>query len=246
MNILVVDIGGTNCKVWNNAATDGEKFRSGKKLTPGRFIERVKQIAEGWPFDRVSIGYPGNVLNGRPVTDPCNLAPGWVTFDYSNAFRCPLRIMNDACMQALGSYEGGRMLYLGLGTGIGTAFIIDGTIVPLALGHLKFVDGETFDDLLNRKALKRLGKKNWNQAALRAGEVLKEAFLADYVVFGGGNAKRLGGLPAGFRKGGNHNAYFGGVRMWDDAPPEALKLTRVQEHTREIPGGAEPARGGRP
>jgi hypothetical protein len=134
------------------------------------------------------------------------------------------------------------MLYLGLGTGIGTTFIIDGTIVPLALGHLKFVDGETFDDLLNRKALKRLGKKSWNQAALQAGETLRAAFLADYVVFGGGNAKRIGNLPEGFRKGGNHNAYFGGVRMWDDAPPEALKFARVEEPAHEFADGPLPAR----
>lgn len=217
MNILVVDIGGTNVKVWKTGESDSEKFSSGKNLAPRRLLDQVNAIAGDWNFDRVSIGYPGAVLNGRPVEEPLNLGPGWVGFDWSAAFRCPFRMMNDACMQALGSYEGGRMLYLGLGTGIGTAFIIDGKIVPLALGHLQFQDGKDFDHFLSRDGLKLHGAKVWRQKVFDAGVVLKTAFQADYVVFGGGNARKLEELPEGCRRGGNHNAYFGGLRMWEDA-----------------------------
>jgi hypothetical protein len=229
MNILVIDVGGTNVKVWKTGETDCEKISSGKKLTARRLVDRVKLIAEDWPFERVSLGYPGKVQHGRPAEEPYNLAPGWVSFDWSSAFSCPLRIMNDACMQALGSYEGGRMLYLGLGTGIGTAFIIDGKIVPLALGHLQFRDDKDFGHYLSRKGLKLQGSKTWRNAVLEAGAILQAAFLADYVVFGGGNAKKLGNLPEGFRRGGNHNAYFGGLRMWEDGhSAETPRLALMQ------------------
>ena len=230
VNILVVDVGGTNVKVWKTGEADSDKFSSGKKLTPQRMVEQVKAMAGDWPFDRVSIGYPGDVVNGRPSAEPHNLAPGWVEFDWSKAFACPLRIMNDACMQALGSYEGGKMLYLGLGTGIGTAFITDWKIIPLALGHLQFRDGGTFDSFLSSQGLTEHGAKRWREAASEAGQTLKRAFVADYVVFGGGNARKLKELPEGCRSGGNHNAYFGGLRMWDDAPHmESSRLTVFDE-----------------
>lgn len=215
MHILVVDIGGTNVKIWKTGESDCEKISSGKKLTPGRLVEHVKAVAGDWHFDRVSLGYPGDVHNGRPTAEPLNLGPGWVAFDWTDVFGCPMRIMNDACMQALGSYEGGRMLYLGLGTGIGTAFIHDGRIIPLALGHLQFRD-KTFNDYMSRDGLKQFGPAIWKEAVLEAGQALKLAFQADYVVFGGGNAKKFDVLPDGCRKGGNHNAYFGGLRMWED------------------------------
>lgn len=211
----MVDIGGTHVKVWRNRQSGARKFSSGKSLTPLRLIERVLKIAGKWSFDRVSIGYPGQVIGGRPVADPVNLGAGWVNFDYWDAFGCPLQMMNDASMQALGSYEGGRMLYLGLGTGIGMTFIIDETIVPLSLGHLSFLRG-TFDNRLNDQGLKAHGLHDWHKAVLRAAEQLKAAFLADYVVFGGGNAKHLQQIPDYARKGGNHNAYLGGVRMWEE------------------------------
>lgn len=217
MNTLVIDIGGTNVKIWKTGEGDCEKIRSGKSFTPRRLMESVEAVAEEWEFERVSIGYPGEVQHGRPVTEPLNLGPGWLEFDWSAAFPCPMRLMNDACMQALGSYEGGRMLYLGLGTGVGTAFIIDGKIVPLALGHLPFEGGKELDALLNREGLKERGPEAWRQSIIDTGTALKAAFHADYVVLGGGNAKKLHGLPEGFRKGGNHNAYFGGLRMWEDA-----------------------------
>lgn len=222
MNILVVDIGGTNVKVWKTGEGDKQKFSSGKSLTPRKLVEQVRLVAEDWKFDRVSVGYPGMVYNGRPAAEPYNLGAGWTEFEWSDAFGCPLRIMNDACMQALGSYEGGRMLYLGLGTGIGTALIYEGKIVPLALGHLQFRDEEDFTWHLSRDGLDRLGTKAWREAVLDAGRSLKAAFLVDYVVFGGGNAKKLEDLPHAFRRGGNHNAYFGGLRMWEDAHPAQL------------------------
>ncbi|MDX1946148.1 MAG: hypothetical protein SFU86_12185 [Pirellulaceae bacterium] len=217
MNILVVDIGGTSVKVWKTGETDKLKFPSGKSLGPQELVARVREAAADWQFDRVSIGYPGHVVNGTPAADPYNLGGGWVGFDYAGAFGMPVRIMNDACLQALGSYEGGRMLYLGLGTSLGTTFISDGTLIPLALGHLKFCRGETFEHFLSRKGLELYGKRRWLRAVSEAATTLQQAFLADYVVLGGGNAKKLADLPAGCRRGGNHNAYFGGLRLWDDA-----------------------------
>lgn len=243
MHTLVIDIGGTNVKVWKTGESDCEKFSSGKNLDPRRLLAQVTAIAGDWEFDRVSLGYPGEVRNGRPVDEPWNLGSGWVGFDWSTAFSHPLRIMNDACMQALGSYEGGRMLYLGLGTGIGTAFVIDGKVVPLALGHLIFEDGKDFDHYLSRAGLKRHGTKIWRQKTLDAGIVLKAAFQADYVVFGGGNASKLDELPEGCRRGGNHNAYFGGLRMWEDTLAlDAPRLNVVAENELPVvlpsPGGS--------
>jgi polyphosphate glucokinase len=217
MNILVVDIGGTNVKLWKTGESDKLKFASDKKLTPQRLIEEVRTLSADWEFERVSIGYPGEVGNGHPTAEPWNLGDGWVDFDYASAFGCPVRIMNDACMQALGSYEGGRMLYLGLGTSMGCTFVIDGTIVPLALGHLKLHGDKSFDECLNRVALEESGVERWQKRVVEAAESLKNAFHADYVVIGGGNAKEITELPSGCRRGGNHNAYFGGLRMWEDA-----------------------------
>jgi len=216
MNILVIDIGGTHVKIWRSEEAEKTKFPSGKDLTPEALMEGVHEALEGWPIERVSIGYPGEIRNGVPVADPHNLAPGWVDFDFARAFDCPVRMMNDACMQALGSYEGGKMFYLGLGTSVGTAFISDGVIVPLALGHLKLWENETFDHYLSRAGFTRHGKKRWRQAVTEAAEILKTAFFADYVMLGGGSADEVKELPEGCRRGGNHNAYFGGLRMWED------------------------------
>jgi predicted NBD/HSP70 family sugar kinase len=220
MHILVIDIGGTNVKIWKTDEFDKLKFPSGKQLTPQQLVDDVKKITaddDKWKFDRVSIGYPGDVLNGHPAAEPWNLGNGWVDFDFAHAFGCPVRIMNDACMQALGSYEGGRMLYLGLGTSMGTTFIIDNKIVPLALGHLRLRRGSSFEQALCRAAIKRNGIKAWRRAVTETITTLKAAFQADYVVIGGGNAKKVETLPPSCRRGGNHNAYFGGLRMWDDA-----------------------------
>lgn len=225
MTTLVADIGGSNVKLWKDDETDRLKFESGRLFTPQQFVERIQTVAKEWRFDRLSIGYPGSVSNGRPSADPYNLGMGWVGFDWSTAFDCPLRIMNDACMQALGSYDGGRMLFLGLGTSLGTALIADEMIVPLALGHLQFGPAQTFESSLNRKGLKELGLKRWSRSVVKAAIILKNAFLTDYVVLGGGNAKQLQELPAGIRKGGNHHAYIGGLRMWE--PAHAFAATRA-------------------
>jgi len=230
MNILVIDIGGTNVKLWKTDEFDKVKVPSGREFTPKKLVEQVQKVTSDtgeWKYDRVSIGYPGDVLNGHPAQEPHNLGTGWVDFDFARALGCPVKIMNDACMQALGSYEGGRMLYIGLGTGMGTAYIIDGKIVPLALGHLRFRRGNSYEQALNRAALDRDGAKVWRQAVVEAVATLKAAFLADYVVLGGGNVKRLKELPPSCRRGGNHNAYLGGLRMWDDAKkaePPALTV----------------------
>jgi polyphosphate glucokinase len=215
MNILVIDIGGTNAKIWATGEPDKIKVPSGKKLTPTELIEEVNSVSTEWKYDRVSIGYPGEVRHGHPVAEPFNLGDGWVNFDYGAAFNCPVRIMNDASMQALGSYEGGRMLYLGLGTSIGSVFILDGTIVPLAVGHLFLANGKTMEANVNRVALEA-DEKKWIKHVSETVELLKPAFFADYVVLGGGNSKKIEELPEGCRRGGNHNAYFGGLRMWED------------------------------
>ena len=215
MNILVIDIGGTNVKIWTSGEEEKLKFPSGKTLTPDVLIEKVSEVTADWKFERVSIGYPGDVRHGHPVAEPFNLGDGWVNFDYASIFKCPVRIMNDACMQALGSYEGGRMLYLGLGTSIGCAFIIDGTIVPLSLGHLPLHGKDTVEECLNRAALDD-NVDRWKRRAAEAAIAFKAAFEAEYVVIGGGNAKKLEEMPEGCRRGGNHNAYFGGLRMWED------------------------------
>lgn len=232
MNILVIDIGGTHVKLWRTEEAEKNKFPSGKELTPEALLEGVNEATKGWPIERVSLGYPGEIRNGRPVAEPYNLAPGWLDFDFGHAFNCPVRMMNDACMQALGSYEGGKMLYLGLGTALGTAFITDGVIVPLALGHLKLWEGETFNHYLSRAGLNLHGKKRWRQAVAEAAAMLKAAFLADYVVIGGGNADEMKELPEGCRRGGNHNAYFGGLRMWEDlgdaTPPKLALVPKVE------------------
>lgn len=225
MNTLVIDIGGSNVKLWRTGEPEKFKVESGKEMTPAKLVEEVREALRGWPYERVSIGYPGDVVNGQPAAEPYNLAPGWVGFDYAGSFDAPVKLMNDACMQALGSYEGGRMLFLGLGTNLGSVFIIDGRIVPLALGHLRFYKGESFNHYLSRKGLERYGAKAFQHAVSEAATTLKAAFLADYVVLGGGNVKKLDELPEGCRRGANEMAYIGGIRMWE--PVENLPSLAV-------------------
>ena len=215
MHTLVIDIGGTHIKFWLTGEPEKIKVASGPGTGPARLQKALANDAHEWSYDRVSIGYPGEVRNGRPAAEPYNLESGWVDFDYPELFGKPVKIMNDACMQALGSYDGGRMLFLGLGTSMGTVFISEGKIIPLALGHLKFSKHESFEHHLNRDGLKLYGVKKWRKAVCDAAETLKAAFLADYVMLGGGNAKKLGNLPPGIRRGANEMAYVGGVRMWE-------------------------------
>ena len=235
MNILVIDIGGTHVKVWKTEEAEKTKFPSGKDLVPAALIDGVKEATADWPIDRISIGFPGDIRNGRPVAEPFNLGPGWVDIDFGHAFNCPVRVMNDAAMQALGSYEGGKMLYLGFGTGVGATFISDGVIIPLAVGHLKLWEGENFDHYLSRAGLVRHGKKRWRQAVAEAATMMRWLFFADYIVLGGGNTDEIKELPEGCRRGGNHNAYFGGLRMWEDVgevnTPRLAVLPKVEAET---------------
>jgi len=220
--VLTIDIGGSSVKVLANGQTEPRKRRSGKKLTPAKMVEIVQELAEGWDYDAISIGYPGLVGNQGPSSEPGNLGPGWVGFDFSSAFGLPVRIMNDAAMQALGSYEGGRMLFLGLGTGVGSALITEDVILTLELGHLPYKRGETLGESLGRQGLRRLGKTAWRRILMDVAPALMKAFLADSVVIGGGNAKKLKELPPGVRQSHNLTAFRGGSRLWNTgAAPRA-------------------------
>jgi len=212
--ILVVDIGGTNIKLLASGHRAPVKIPSGPQLTPRRMVTAVRKAAAEWEYSKVSIGYPGPVLNGKPVSDPHNLACGWVGFDFRKAFGRPVKLVNDAAMQAIGSYEGRRMLFLGLGTGLGSALIADGVLEPMELAHLPYKNGRTYEDYIGLHGLKRLGKKKWRRHVSDVVTRLKAALGADYVVIGGGNAKFLKELPAGARLGTNANAFRGGFRLW--------------------------------
>ena len=214
MKTLVVDVGGTHVKVLASGHRAPIKIKSGPTFTPRDMVTAVLDATADWTYDRVSIGYPGPVRHGKPVREPWNLAPGWVGFDFRKAFGKPVRIVNDAAMQALGSYEGGTMLFLGLGTGLGSAMIRDGTVIPLELAHLPYRHGKTYEDWIGEAGMKRLGKNRWRKHVTAIVELLAEAFLADYVVLGGGNVRHIKRLPKGARRGGNANAFRGGYRLW--------------------------------
>jgi polyphosphate glucokinase len=218
--ILVIDIGGSHLKILVTGETEPRTCPSGKRLTPTQLVAAVHGRAEGWTYDAISIGYPGVVGACGPRSEPGNLGPGWVGFNFSAAFDRPVRIINDAAMQALGNYEGGRMLFLGLGTGLGSALIADRVIVPLELGQLPSPGGPILDHVLSRYGLRRLGKKAWRREVCAIVPLLMHAFLADYVVLGGGNAKHLKQLPPGTRLGHNQTAFRGGFRLWtlEDVP----------------------------
>ena len=214
MNVLVVDVGGTNVKILATEQKEPRRFPSGPTLTPEQMVAEVKKLAGDWKYDVVSVGYPGVVQHGRIATEPHNLGKGWVDFDFQAAFGCPVKMINDAAMQALGSYRGGTMLFLGLGTGLGTALVADGTVVPLELAHLS-IGRKTFEDDLGIRGLKRLGKKKWRRRVEAITERFVSALLLDDVVLGGGNSKKLKRLPQGCRMGDNANAFLGGFRLWE-------------------------------
>lgn len=214
MKILVVDIGGTNVKMLASGQREPRKFPSGPGMTPRLMAAGVKQVGQGWTYDAVSIGYPGPVRDGRPASEPHNLGRGWVAFNYRAAFGRPVKIINDAAMQALGSYEGGRMLFLGLGTGLGSTLIADGVVLPMELGHLPYRKG-TFEDYLGIRGLEQRGKKKWRTAVEDAVARLVAALQPDTVVLGGGNVKKLKALPPLCRAGVNANAFRGGFRLWE-------------------------------
>ncbi len=214
-NILVIDIGGTNVKILASGQDEPRKFPSGSLMTAKEMAAKVKETAKDWPFDAVSIGYPGPVVQGKPLLEPKNLAPGWIGFDYEGALGRPVKMLNDAAMQALGSYDGGRMLFLGLGTGLGSALIVDRVIAPMELAHLPYKRGRTFEDYAGQRGLKRMGRRKWRAAVADIVLRLKNALVADYVVLGGGNVKQLDECPPGARLGDNRNAFAGGFRMWE-------------------------------
>lgn len=214
-NVLVLDVGGTHVKVCDTHHQTPVKIVSGLQFTPRLMVNAVRKITAGWKYSAVSIGYPAPVLHGKPLIEPYNLGKGWVGFDFRKAFGCPVKVVNDAAMQAIGSYEGGRMLFLGLGTGLGSALIVDGVLEPMELAHLPYKNGRTYEDYIGLGGLRRLGKKKWRRHVFDVTERLKSALEADYVVLGGGNAKLLKKLPAGARLGSNANAIKGGIRLWD-------------------------------
>ncbi len=216
MNVLVVDVGGTNVKIMANGQDEPRRFPSGPTLTPERMISGVKELAADWNYDVISLGYPGRVHDGHVVSDPHNLAPGWVRFDFAAAFGCPVKLINDAAMQALGSYRGGLLMFLCLGTGLGSALVAEGVSVPMELGHLSYKKG-TYEDYVGLRGLKRLGKKKWRQHVAYGVARLIDAFHPDDVVLGGGNAKKLKELPPGCRAGDNAFAFLGGFRLWEEA-----------------------------
>jgi len=230
MRVLTIDIGGTNVKILATGQETPRKFPSGRKLTPGKLVAGVKALARTWNYDAVAIGYPGRVRNGRIISEPRNLGRGWARFDFTSAFGRPVRVMNDAAMQALGSYKQGLLLFLGLGTGLGAALVADGVVVPMELAHLSFKKG-TYEDYLGVRALKRLGRRKWQKYVAFGAARMIEAVQPDDVVLGGGNAKKLKKLPKGCRLGSNACAFIGGYRMWENAssrrPPARARSRRA-------------------
>mgnify|MGYP001233306741 CR=1 FL=1 len=221
--VLAIDIGGTNVKMLLNGQTETRKFPSSKEMTPSDFIEQVQKHTSDWDYNCVSIGYPGLTGPNGPLSEPGNLGPGWVAFDFQAALGMPVKIMNDAAMQALGSYEGGRMLFLGFGTGLGSTLICHSTVISLELGNVRWNDKATSGEMLGRRALKKLGRKKWRKIAWAFINSAIKSFNADYIVVGGGNAKVLGALPPGVRRGHNQTAFRGGFRLFgvEDMPSTA-------------------------
>jgi polyphosphate glucokinase len=216
MRILVVDVGGTNIKLSVTGRKTTVKIPSGPTMTAKRMVRLVRAAVADWDYSVVSIGYPGPVVHGKPISQPRNLGGGWVGFDFRKAFGHPVKVINDAAMQAYGAYRGGRMLFLGLGTGLGSALIVDGVLEPMELAHLPYKKGRTYEEYVGTAGLKRAGKKKWRRHVLEVVALLRSALQADDVVVGGGNAKFLHRVPAGVRLGTNANAVAGGFRLWRD------------------------------
>ncbi|HUX66739.1 MAG TPA: ROK family protein [Terriglobales bacterium] len=216
--VLVIDVGGTHIKVLATGRRAHRKFDSGPTMTPRQMVQGVLALTQDWRWDCVSIGYPGPVVHGKPLREPFNLGKGWVGFHFAQALGKPVKLVNDAAMQALGSYEGGRMLFLGLGTGLGSAMIVEGVLQPMEIGHLPYRHGKTYEDYLGIRGLQRLGLASWRRHVAHIVADLKAALEADYVVLGGGNAHKLDRLPPAARRGDNANAFRGGFRLWQSQP----------------------------
>jgi hypothetical protein len=222
MDVLVIDIGGTSVKLWHTAHEEHRKFASGKNLTPEKMIAEIKNLAQEWRWEAVALGLPCRVSNGRPVEDPQNLGPGWVGFNFTSAFGQPVRIMNDAALQAWGSYDGGRMLFLGLGTAVGSAYIADHLILSLDLGRMMYGD-QRLSELLGDAGFEALGGKKWQAVVHGILPALKSAMMADYVVLGGGSVKKIDQLPDGTRRGHNRTVVEGGRKLFEELPDPAEK-----------------------
>jgi polyphosphate glucokinase len=224
--ILVIDIGGSNVKLMISPA-EKRKFKSGPTLTPREMVRQITPLVDDWDFDAISIGFPAPVRDGQILSEPKHLGKGWVGFDFEKAFGKPVRIINDAAMQALGSYRGRRMLFLGLGTGLGSALVWETYVFPLELGDLPYRNGSIIEDYLGKPGLARLGEKTWRRDVEHALVQLKKSLIADYVVLGGGNAKKLDELPQGIERGHNRNAFLGGTRLWQTDPHSRRPKWRI-------------------
>jgi polyphosphate glucokinase len=233
MNILAIDVGGTHVKVLATGQTDERKVVSGPTMTAAGMVDAVKGLTADWSYEAVSLGYPGPVVHEMPFKEPANLGQGWVGFDFAAAFGRPTKIINDAAMQALGSYDGGRMLFLGLGTGLGSAMVVDGIVQPMELAHLPFTKKRTYEATVGLAALTRLGKKKWRRNVNAVVAELSAALEPDYVILGGGNAKFMKQLPPNVKLGDNANAFLGGFRLWDKpkdaAKPRAKRIAAAEE-----------------
>jgi len=212
--ILVVDVGGTRVKLLVSGQTLKRTMDSGPRLTPQAMVAGVRKLTADWAYDVVSLGVPAPVVRGRVVAEPVNLGKGWIGFDFAEAFDRTVKVVNDAAMQAVGAYRGGRMLFLGIGTGLGSALLLNGNLEPLEVAHLPYRKGGTFEDYVGKRGRRRLGKKRWRKHVLTVVALLRRAFLPEDVVLGGGNAKHLKALPEGTRLGANAHAFKGGYALW--------------------------------
>jgi polyphosphate glucokinase len=240
MKVLVIDIGGTHIKVASSDNLVPIKIVSGPTMNATQMVQQVLAATVAWDYDVVSIGYPGPVSHDRPIAEPHNLAPGWIDFPYKKEFGKPIRFINDAAMQALGGFRGGRMLFLGIGTGLGSALVVDGTVISLELAHLPYKNGKTYEEYIGLGGLQRRGKKRWRKSVLDVIAVLRAAFVADYILLGGGNAKLMKDLPEGVIVGANANAVAGGIKLWEtpgvpsDTPQPALAAPRPAGKKKEV------------
>jgi len=240
VNVLVIDVGGSHVKIMATGQADERRMVSGPAMTAAQMASGVRALARGWKYDAVAIGYPGPVAHDMPAAEPVNLGPGWVGFDYAKAFGCPVRMVNDAAMQALGGYNGGKMLFLGFGTGLGTTLIVDGVLVPMELAHLPYRKG-TFEDYVGERALLRFGNRKWGKYVADVIARLTAALEPEDIVLGGGNAARLGDLPPRCRIGANTNAFPGGFRLWAGAGRRAPAQSATPKRADAESAQAKPA-----
>ena len=228
--VLVLDVGGTHVKMRIGTHGPIREFKSGRKLKARQMVAAVLRMTADWRYEVISIGFPGVVVHGKIAAEPHNLGPGWIGFDFAEAFSKPVRVINDAALQAVGSYRGGRMLFLGLGTGLGVTLILDGVIEPMEIGHMPYKHGRSYEAYVGERGYRRLGARKWRKAVAAVVEQLRSVLEADYVVLGGGNVRKLKKLPRGVHRGDNRNAFVGGVRLWEQSAENMLVLRRFKAH----------------